>query len=267
MRPSLARARDLVWDGCLNVRDLGGLPTADGGETRFGAIVRADSVSQLSDDGWRELLDYGVRTVIDLRGDHEREEDPPADVPIEVVHVPFMEASEEEWEEIAGELDAANEATPDDAIATREAYLIFLERFRRNVAASVRAVANAPEGGVVIHCVGGKDRTGLLAAFLLHLAGVAAEDVAADYALSEERLRPRHEAWFAAAETDAELERLRRISQTPAASMLGVFLELERRHGSIAAYLRYAGSTDEELQLVRRRLTSADQRTNMTKGA
>ena len=260
MRPSLAKARDLVWDGCLNVRDLGGLPTADGGQTRFGAVVRADSVSQLSDDGWRALLDYGVRTVIDLRGDHEREEDAPADVPIEVVHVPFMEASDEEWEEIAGELDAANKATPDDAIATREAYLIFLERFRRNVAASIRAVANAPKGGVVIHCVGGKDRTGLLAAFLLHLAGVADEDVAADYALSEERLLPRHAAWFEAAETDAELERLRRIAKTPAASMLGVLEELERRHGSIEGYLREAGSTDEELGRVRRRLAGPDRR-------
>ena len=59
---------------------------------------------------------------------------------------------------------------PDDATATRDAYLIFLERFKDNVAASLRAVAHAPAGGVVVHCVGGKDRTGLLTAFLLHLA-------------------------------------------------------------------------------------------------
>ena len=44
--------RDLTWDGCLNVRDLGGLPTADGGETRFGSVIRADSVGQLTDEGW-----------------------------------------------------------------------------------------------------------------------------------------------------------------------------------------------------------------------
>jgi protein tyrosine/serine phosphatase len=133
-------------------------------------------------------------------------------------------------------------------------YLIFLERFRANVAAAVRAVANAPEGGVVIHCVGGKDRTGLLSAFLLHLAGVADEVVAADYALSEERLRPRHEAWFEAAETEQELERLQRIAQTPAAAMIGVFEELERRYGGVDAYLRDAGVTDDELELLRARL-------------
>jgi len=244
----------LAWDGCLNVRDLGGLPTADGGETRRGAVVRADSVRQLSDDGWRALVDHGVRLVVDLRGDHEREEDPPAELPVEVVHVPFMEASDAEWEEIAGELDAATAAAPDDATATRDAYLIFLERFRDNVAASLRAVANAPEGGVVIHCVGGKDRTGLLTAFLLRLAGVDEETIAQDYALSEERLRARHEAWFEAAESEEELQRLRRIAQTPPESMLGVFAELTRRYGGVEAYLREAGASDEELERARARL-------------
>jgi len=246
--------RDLLWDGCLNVRDLGGLPIRDGGETRAGAVVRADSVRQLSDEGWRALVTHGVRTVIDLRGDHERADDPPAELPVEVVHVPFMEADEAELAEIGPELDAAAEAAPDVATATRDVYLIFLERFRPNVAAAVRVVANAREGAVVVHCAGGKDRTGLLAAFLLHLAGVDDEDIAADYALSEERLRPRHEQWFAAAETEEELERLRRIAQTPAASMLGVLAELERRYGGVEEYLRGAGVTDEELELVRARL-------------
>jgi protein-tyrosine phosphatase len=240
--------RDLVWDGCLNVRDLGGLPTRDGHETRFGVVVRADSVRQLSDDGWQALVDHGIRTVVDLRGDHELAEDPPAASPVDVVHVPFMEASEAERKEIEREIEAAV------AAATRDVYLIFLERFRSNVGAAVSAVADAPAGGVVIHCAGGKDRTGLLAALLLHLAGVGDDDIAADYALSEERLRPRHEVWFAAAETEEELARLRRIAQTPAASMVGVFAELERRFGGVELYLRAAGVTDEELELVRTRL-------------
>jgi protein tyrosine/serine phosphatase len=245
--------RDLVWDGCLNVRDLGGLPTADAGETRFGSIVRADSVRQLSDEGWQALVDHGVRTVIDLRGDHEREDDPPAELPIEVVHVPFMEASVQEWDEIAEELERVN-ATADDVAATRDAYLVFLEHFRANVAAAFEAVARAPEGGVVIHCVGGKDRTGLLTAFLLHVAGVGDDEIAADYALSEERLLPRHQAWFDAAETDEERERLRRIAQCPADAMAGVLTELKRRHGSVEGYLRDIGLTEADLEQARARL-------------
>ena len=248
--------RDLVWDGCLNVRDLGGLDTANGGRTRYGAVVRADDVHQLSDEGWRALVAHGIRTVLDLRGDHEREDDPPAELPVEVVHVPFMEASEAEWEEIAEEIEAAAVAAPDVASSTRDVYLIFLERFKANVAAAVRALAQAPEGGIVIHCVGGKDRTGLLVAFLLHLAGVDDREVAADYALSEERLLSRHQAWFEAAESDEELARLQRIARTPAASMEGVFAELERRYGGVEGYLRAAGVSDEGLALVRARLTS-----------
>lgn len=246
--------RELAWEGCLNVRDLGGHPTRDGGETTYGAIVRADSVRLLTEAGWAALVDYGIHTVLDLRGAHERDEDPPADVPVEAIHVPFMEATESEWEEIGPEIDRASAAAPDVATSTRDVYLIFLERFKANVAAAVRAIAHAPDGGIVVHCVGGKDRTGLLAALLLDLAGVSPEDIAADYALSEDRLRPRHEAWFAAADTEEELERLRRIAQTPAESMVGVFEELDRRYGSVEGYLRSAGLGDEELELAAARL-------------
>jgi protein-tyrosine phosphatase len=250
----LQRSRDLVWDGLLNVRDLGGHPTEDGGKTRFGSIVRADSVRQLSDEGWKALVDYGVKTVVDLRADEELEADPPAELPVEVLHVPFMETDRSDWQAIEGELDAAVKAAPDTATATRDVYLIFLERFDRNVAAAVRAVADAPAGGVVIHCAGGKDRTGLLTAFLLHVAGVGTDEIAQDYALSEERLRTRHEQWLAQAESEEERERLQRISQTPADSMKGVFEELERRYGSVEEFLRQAGLTDDELARARARL-------------
>jgi protein-tyrosine phosphatase len=255
LRPELElHRRELAWDGCLNVRDLGGHPTVDGGETAYGAVIRADSIRQLSEAGWRALVDYGVRTVVDLRADEERDEDPPGDVPVEVVHVPFFEASEAEWREVVAELEGAAEAAPDAVTATRDVYMIFLEHFRGNVAAGVQAVARAPAGGVVVHCAGGKDRTGLMTAFLLHLAGVDDELVDTDYALSEERLRPRHEAWLAAAETEAERERMRRITRTPARSMLAVFAEVARRYGSVEDYLRSGGLTDEELELARNRI-------------
>jgi protein-tyrosine phosphatase len=250
----LQRSRDLVWDGLLNVRDLGGHPTKDGGETRFGSVVRADSVRQLSDEGWQELVDYGVKTIVDLRADEELEADPPAELPVEVQHVPFLETDRGDWPEIEAELDAVVKAAPDVASATRDVYLVFLERFAENVATAIRAVADAPKGGVVIHCAGGKDRTGLVTAFLLYLAGVTTEEIARDYALSEERLRSRHEEWLAEAQTEEERERLKRIQQTPAESIRGVLEELERRYGSVEGYLRHGGLTDDELARARARL-------------
>ena len=249
---AVRRERHLAWEGCLNVRDLGGHPTEDGGATRFGAIVRADSVRQLSETGWAELVSYGVATIVDLRGRDELENDPPAELPVHVLHVPFFVEDEEAWAEI----EAAARAAATTAEATRDVYLIFLERFRANVAAAVAAVARAPAGTVVIHCAGGKDRTGLLTALLLNTAGVGHVDIAADYAVSEERLRPRRDAWLAEAETEAERERIHRSSATPAEAMTAVLEELERRYGSVAAYLRAGGVTKTELDRIRERLVA-----------
>jgi protein-tyrosine phosphatase len=241
----------VAWDGLLNARDLGGHPTEDGGETRWDSIVRADSVRQLSDEGWKAVVDYGVRTVVDLRSDEELAADPPAELPVDAVHVPFFD---EERDDVREQVEEASEAAPDHATATREVYLLFLEHFRTNVAAAIRAVGRAPDGGVVVHCHGGKDRTGLVTAFLLRLAGVPIEEIATDYALSEKRLRTRHETWFAAAADEAELARLHRIAATPKSSMVEVLEELERRYGSIEGYLRAGGVTDEELRRARGRL-------------
>ena len=122
----MQRSRDLVWDGLLNVRDLGGHPTEDGDETRYDSVIRADSVRQLSDQGWAALVDYGVKTIIDLRANEELEADPPAELPVEVLHIPFFETDTSEWREIEAELDSAARAAPDVPSATREVYLIFL---------------------------------------------------------------------------------------------------------------------------------------------
>jgi protein tyrosine/serine phosphatase len=243
--------RRLNWDGCLNVRDLGGHPTDDGGATRFRSIVRADSVASLSDDGWHAALEYGVSTVIDLRLQQERDADVPREVPIETLHIPAFT----DWDEhVQAEIDALSDSAADAVGSTTAVYLDFLERFRANFAAGVAAVANAGDGAVVIHCHGGKDRTGLLAALLLRLAGVSIDDIAEDYSLSEVYLQPRHEEWFAQAANEEELQRLQRIAATPAEAMRRVLTEVERQHGSVAAYLEGGGATPEDLERARARL-------------
>ena len=236
--------RRLTWDGCLNVRDLGGHETEDGGETRFGAVVRADSVRELTADGWRSLVDYGISRIVDLRQHSELEADPPLDVPVEVVHVPlFPEPGSAHW----AELDAVMDADGDPVAATRRVYLECLERFRSQVAAVLVAVARAPDGGVVVHCRAGKDRTGLVSAVLLRLAGVSPEDVGADYALTEDNLRSVWEEWIEEADDRKERERRRRLLITPAAAMIGVLAELETRYGSVRAYARAAGVPESDL--------------------
>lgn len=230
----MPRSRTLSWDGCVNVRDLGGHPTEDGRTTRFGAVVRADSIRHLSDAGWEALLGYGVSRIVDLRLYSELAVDPPRELAVEVVHVPLMpELDHEEWSEI----DAVGDAAPDAATATRVVYLEFLERFRARFGEAVAAVAEAPPGTVVVHCFGGKDRTGLVVALLLRLAGVGRETIGTDYAVSGVNLRELTDAWIADADEELERERRTRIGEAPAAAMVAVLEELERRYGSVRGYL------------------------------
>jgi hypothetical protein len=63
----------------------------------------------------------------------------------------------------------------------------FLDRFPNRIEEVLDAIEQAPAGGVVFHCVGGRDRTGLVAIAVLAAVGVTAEAIAGDYALGAER--------------------------------------------------------------------------------
>jgi hypothetical protein len=245
------RSRTLHWDGCVNARDLGGLPTEDGGETRWQSLVRADSVRGLSDAGWAALVGYGVRTAIDLRWESELREDPEGEVPVDVVHLSlFGETRDGEFAEV----DALVADVADPVTRRRTTYIEFLERFRGSFAGAVREVASAPPEGVVIHCSGGADRTGLVAAILLRISGVTVGDIADDWAESERNWAPFIAEWIATAGDEAEAERRRLLSLRPAEAMLLVLAEVERRYGSVESYLRAAGVADRDIARARARL-------------
>jgi protein-tyrosine phosphatase len=235
--------RRLAWDGCVNVRDLGGHPTVKGGRTAFRAVVRADSIRHLSDGGWGALVEYGVRTIVDLRSPIELEDDPPRDVPVEVFHIPLFDPDDHE-------AMAAIDAWP----TTLGAYREILERFRPNFALAIRAIAQAPEGAVLVHCMGGKDRTGLVVALLLTLVGVPPEEIAEDYGLSAVNLAALSERWIAEAVDEVQRERRRRVIRGDPGTMLDVLAEIETRYGSVRSYLLAGGATEAELERARARL-------------
>ena len=143
----------LVWEGCLNVRDLGGLPTEDGRRTRAGAVVRSDNVRSLTDAGWRALADHGVTRIVDLRWPEELAEDQPRDVDIDVVHVSVLGESYDR--DYVAVLDAHLASVDDVAEHYSWSYVDFLERYRERFGLAFAAVADA-DGAVVVHCMGGK---------------------------------------------------------------------------------------------------------------
>ena len=165
--------------------------------TSFGAVVRADSVQHLTPAGQRALVDYGVRTIVDLRRHDERTRDVPLELPVELVHVPL-----DDWHH--EEIRLVWRGGGDDEAGVRAAYGLMTEELAPNFVQAIEAVADAPPGGVVVHCYAGKDRTGLTCAMLLRLAGVGPEDIAADYGLSGENIRQLIEPWANAAPDDRE---------------------------------------------------------------
>lgn len=245
--------RALDWDGCLNVRDLGGLPTETGEPTRAGAVVRSDNVRTLTDAGWRSLAEHGVRRIVDLRWPEELAEDAPRDVEIEVVHVSVL-GETIDWDYVA-ELDAHLHGVDDIADHYAWSYVDFLERYRERFGRAFAAVADA-DGPVVVHCMGGKDRTGLVAAVLLRLAGVGLDTIGADYALSSANLEARSAEWIEQARDDDERTKREKLSGTPAAGMVRTLEEIERRYGDVASYLRAAGLTDAQIERLRERLAA-----------
>jgi len=183
--------REVPWEGFFNARDLGGLPTRDG-VTRRGALIRSAGVRFVTGGGWRSAYDAGVRTIVDLRNDSEVREDAPAGSGpaavagharggIERVWVPLDDVDDADlWRYL---YDQRIDGTP-------MYYRPFLDRKAERCAAAVAAVARAKPGGVIFHCVAGRDRTGLLALLILALVDVDPEVIAADYALTTEALRP-----------------------------------------------------------------------------
>jgi protein tyrosine/serine phosphatase len=243
----------LAWEGCVNVRDLGGLPTEDGRRTRLGGVVRSDNVRRLTDEGWRALAEHGVQRIVDLRFPEELAEDQPRDVDIDVVHVSVLGAEPDP--EYLKELDA-HLAVNDVVDHYAWSYVDFLERYRERFGQAFAAIADA-KGTVVVHCFAGKDRTGLVAAVLLRLAGVDHATIGADYAVTAENLRARWEVWLREARDEEERAKLEKLQHTPAEAMARVVQEIERRYGDVASYLRAAGLTDAQIDRLRERLVAA----------
>src|SRR5437763_1902059 len=245
--------RDLQWDGALNVRDLGGVALADGGETRYGALVRADNIRLLTDDGWRSLAAHGVARIVDLRWPEELDEDPPREVDIDVVHVSLLGVLDPDFRDDVRDYMAVDDPAGYWAIS----YTRILHAFAPNFAAALAAIADAPAGAVVFHCAGGKDRTGLVAALLLRLAGAPIEEIARDYALTAGLRSRAPDRWVEAAPDGAERERRLFMQHTPPEAMQRALEQLEQEHGSVEAYLVRAGLDEARIERLRKRLQQA----------
>lgn len=236
------RDRDLDWEGSWNVRDLGGLATRAGGRTRWNAIVRADNLGALTTRGWEQALEHGVRTVVDLRNPDEKAGDlggRPGEIATISVPLDVIE-NREFWDEL--------ETSP--SIATPLYYRSHIDRFASRSAEAITAIADAPEGAVAVHCMSGRDRTGQITMLTLALAGVADEEVVADYERSIPRLNAKYSA-LAEEDQNALVAGFLTDRETTFAAIIAETLTAF----DLEAHLGAAGLSAESVQRLRERLT------------
>ncbi len=262
-------------EGTTNTRDLGGLPTLDGGRTLSGRVLRSDNLQTLTDADVRRLVDeIGLREVIDLRTTAEvllEGRGPLRSVPA-VTHRHFSLLPErghhtdvfaveeadlsdlpEGWVEslLPRQAPAHAEAEPP---AVRS-YLGYLHDRADNVVGALRALAHGDRGAAVVHCAAGKDRTGVVVALGLAVAGVPAEEIVADYAMTAEVIDALV-AKLAASPTYAEdMERRDVASHTPRAETMDrVLTLLDERYGGPAGWLGAHGFGSADQGALRARL-------------
>ena len=175
----------IAIEGTLNFRDIGGYATADGRRLQTGLVYRSDHLNGVTADGLASLRALGLRTVVDLRRDDERQRQPSR----------LPDAVEVVW----AHADAADRAAPGDFIAQVKAgevvtvsedevvalYEEMLEGAGGMFRAVIEAAARADEGAVLFHCTAGKDRTGLSAMLLQRMCGVSEADVVSDFLLTD----------------------------------------------------------------------------------
>ncbi|NLB37610.1 MAG: tyrosine-protein phosphatase [Clostridiales bacterium] len=225
--------RRIPLENIINCRDLGGYPCVDGSVTKFGRVLRAGVPKMPTERDIEALKEYGVSTVIDFRGYAEDEKHASVFSNIESFnyhHISLLDI---------------NPAETEDA-SLIEYYKLSVDKYMNNIAKVFKALTQA-NGTVMMHCFFGKDRTGIISAFLLELAGVSMEDIVADYQVSYVYIRQFFEDEEASGSGliwETNLEHLQSSEKTISELMRYV----KEKFGTVESYLKACGVDGETLK-------------------
>jgi protein tyrosine/serine phosphatase len=239
-------SRGVAFEGAFNIRDLGGIATADGHLVRAGRLYRADDLNLLTEADYARFAALGIRTVVDLRR------------PIEVVkHGRVAPSAAYSYHNVHIKHPQWI-VVPHADTAHRVAYL--RERYREmanhggpDLGEALRLIADADRAPLIFHCRAGKDRTGLIAALTLHVLGVDDDTIADDYHLSD-AAEPAAWARYAEGHAITDANPRAHIDVAPRAAMLNFLDDLRAEHGSIEAYVAAIGVTPAHVAAMRAHL-------------
>jgi protein-tyrosine phosphatase len=272
----VAEVRWIELSGANNVRDVGGLPTVDGGEIAPGVLIRSANLQDLTAADVRHLVDeLDVRAVADLRTKTEVDAEGPGPITreplVSVHHLSLFPESGRNTDAGAEDVETDEqqsgrpvvlpwqervESMTDDlrSRGTSGIYLRYLEDRPDSVIDALRLVATT-DGATIVHCAAGKDRTGVVVAFALAEVGVTRDAIVADYARSGERIEAIVAQLLASPTYEADIERAGMDRHKPRPESMERFLDgMDELHGGIPAWLRRNGWTDEDAAALREQL-------------
>jgi protein-tyrosine phosphatase len=256
--------RWIELDGAVNVRDLGGLTTADGGAIRPGALLRSDNLQGLSPaDVDRLVTDIGVRHVIDLRSDTELDLEGPGPLtrePRVTIHHLSLFAEGGGLTDVEADIPAVDtdkilpwqdrpgEDGPEHERSVGH-YLGYLADRPDSVVSALRVMT---EGSSIVHCAAGKDRTGVVIAVALDVVGVPRDRIVADYAATGDRLEAILARLRSSPTYAQDLDSRPADTHMPHAYTMDKFLSiLDERHGGPLGWLHRHGWTDTDTTNIR----------------
>lgn len=227
--------RQFLLSGTVNTRDLGGYPIDFSKKnTPYKVFIRSDFPLQISDDDIKLLLSNNITTIVDLRNDDEVKSKPSAfktDNRFEYYHC-----------KIHGDgcLPASVEAVP---------YSYFEMVDEQKTILNVMRVFVMAKGGILYHCTAGKDRTGVISALILLLAGVCKTDILYDYKLSQAYLGPMLQQ-FCKSNKNVDINII-----TPKTEYMEKFLDMFiKKYNSVEEYFSKIGLSDSEVLRLKNKL-------------
>lgn len=234
-------------DGTYNTRDVGGYRTSNGHVIQPHRLLRSDSLHALTSADVARLHDLGLKTVVDLRRDEEREQEP-------------NRLAGEAWIDYHPnplyDREPYARGIPVHQVAGY--YCALVDTSQPEIRDVLRLLADPASYPVLVHCAVGKDRTGLLVALALALAHVPPATIAADYALSDaliEPLKPKYRHLFQV-NTTLPPETYEALLTAPPQAMLDLLRYLEVQYGGVVPYARQIGLSDRQIQQIRDNLIS-----------
>jgi protein-tyrosine phosphatase len=230
--------RLLLLETTYNTRDVGGYKTLDGRTTKWRSLLRSDNLHALTPGAQNTLLDYGVRTIIDLRNSDEIEKAPNV----------FAQHSQVSYYNIPlfnNQIDYSQIPL----WTLEELYVISLDKCRSQVLAIINTIT-VHKTPILVHCAAGKDRTGIIVALLLSIANVPLKTIADDYAVSGKNIIPIYKEEIEIAKEKG----FAHIFDSPEETMLGTFSYLQKEYGGVVSYLQTIGITSEQINHIREML-------------